>query len=152
MLHRLLKIIGLFAEYSLFYRALSQKRPIILRSLLIVITPYWMQSFDHVTFVAWLCVCHTYLSLVDHNRETQAYYAYIYVTHTRSCHTYMYVTHTQSCHTYTYVTHTQSCHVDPQRSHVRSTRFQDGMSIIHAYHTHEINSELYQNTHSHIHI
>ena len=29
-----------FAEYHLFYRALLQKRPIILRSLLIVATPY----------------------------------------------------------------------------------------------------------------
>ena len=29
-----------FAEYSLFYRALLQKRPIILRSLLLVATPY----------------------------------------------------------------------------------------------------------------
>ena len=29
-----------FAEYSLFYRALLQKRPIILRSLRIVATPY----------------------------------------------------------------------------------------------------------------
>jgi len=29
-----------FAEYSLFYRALLQKRPIILRSLLIVVAPY----------------------------------------------------------------------------------------------------------------
>jgi len=29
-----------FAEYSLFYRALLQKRPVILRSLLIVATPY----------------------------------------------------------------------------------------------------------------
>jgi len=29
-----------FAEYSLFYRALLQKRPMILRSLLIVATPY----------------------------------------------------------------------------------------------------------------
>jgi len=29
-----------FAEYTLFYRALLQKRPIILRSLLIVATPY----------------------------------------------------------------------------------------------------------------
>jgi len=37
---RLLKIIGLFAEYSLFYWALLQKRPMILRSLLIVATPY----------------------------------------------------------------------------------------------------------------
>jgi len=29
-----------FAEYRLFYRALLQKRPIILRSLLIVASPY----------------------------------------------------------------------------------------------------------------
>jgi len=29
-----------FAEYSLFYRALLQRRPVILRSLLIVATPY----------------------------------------------------------------------------------------------------------------
>jgi len=37
---RLLKITGSFAESSLFYRALLQKRPTILRSLLIVATPY----------------------------------------------------------------------------------------------------------------
>jgi len=36
---RLLKIIGLFCRISLFYWALLQKRPIILRSLLIVATP-----------------------------------------------------------------------------------------------------------------
>jgi len=35
---RILKIIDLFAEYSLFYRAFLQKRPIILRSLLFVAT------------------------------------------------------------------------------------------------------------------
>ena len=29
-----------FAEYGLFYRALLQKRPMILRSLIIVATPY----------------------------------------------------------------------------------------------------------------
>jgi len=34
-----LKLQVSFAEYSLFYRALLQKRPIILRSLLIVATP-----------------------------------------------------------------------------------------------------------------
>jgi len=35
-----------FAEHSLFYRALLQKRPIILRSLLIVATPYerWVRA------------------------------------------------------------------------------------------------------------
>jgi len=35
-----LKLQVSFAEYSLFYRALLQKRPILLRSLLIVATPY----------------------------------------------------------------------------------------------------------------
>ena len=37
---RPLKMMGLSCKYSLFYRALLQKRPIILRSLLIVATPY----------------------------------------------------------------------------------------------------------------
>ena len=35
-----LKLQVSFAEYHLFYRALLQKRPIILRSLLVVATPY----------------------------------------------------------------------------------------------------------------
>jgi len=35
-----LKLQVSFTEYRLFYRALLQKRPIILRSLLIVATPY----------------------------------------------------------------------------------------------------------------
>jgi len=39
-----LKWLVSFTEYNLFYRALLQKRPIILRSLLIVATPY-MNSF-----------------------------------------------------------------------------------------------------------
>jgi len=34
-----LKLQVSFAEYRLFYRALLQKRPVILRSLLIVATP-----------------------------------------------------------------------------------------------------------------
>ena len=38
-----------FAEYHLFYRALLQKRPIILRSLLIVATPY-LYSLTHNTY------------------------------------------------------------------------------------------------------
>ena len=40
----LLKIIGLFLEYRLFYRALLQTRPIILRGLLIAATPYVCQK------------------------------------------------------------------------------------------------------------
>jgi len=39
-----------FAEYRLFYRALVQKRPTILRSLLIVATPYHAQ-------VRFICAC-----------------------------------------------------------------------------------------------
>jgi len=35
-----LKVQVSFAEYRLFYRALWQKRPMILRSLLMVATPY----------------------------------------------------------------------------------------------------------------
>jgi len=50
-----------FAEYSLFYRALLQKRPMILGSLLIGATPYWWHAssssanleHDHVG-VKWL--------------------------------------------------------------------------------------------------
>ena len=42
-----------FAEYCLFYRALLQKRPIILRSLLIVATPY----LSCVCIYACVCVC-----------------------------------------------------------------------------------------------
>ena len=38
-----------FAEYSLFYRALLQKRPIILRCLLIVATPYMLKTLEQGT-------------------------------------------------------------------------------------------------------
>jgi len=44
-----LKIQVTFAKYSLFYKALSQKRPIILRSLLIVATPYPFAIIAHAT-------------------------------------------------------------------------------------------------------
>ena len=39
-----LKLLVSFAEYSLFYRALFEKWPIILRSLLIGATPYYIMS------------------------------------------------------------------------------------------------------------
>jgi len=50
---RPLKIMGIFCKYRLFNRALLQKRPIILRSLLSVATPYfshgWMEfELSHV--------------------------------------------------------------------------------------------------------
>jgi len=55
-----LKLQVSFAEYRLFYRALLQKRPIILWSLLIVATPYIIiQTYDvelhsrrHATYIA----------------------------------------------------------------------------------------------------
>jgi len=43
-----------FAEYSLFYRALLQKRPIILRSLLIVTTTY--QTLVFKSCVSFFCL------------------------------------------------------------------------------------------------
>ena len=46
-----LKLFVSFAEYSLFYRALFQKRPTIWRSLLIVATPY---QWDVSTDMVWL--------------------------------------------------------------------------------------------------
>jgi len=41
-----LKLQVSFAGYSLFYRALLKKRPIILRSLLIVATPYMCRTYQ----------------------------------------------------------------------------------------------------------
>ena len=40
------KILVSFAEYGLCYSALLQKRPIILRSLLVVATPYHSYPYD----------------------------------------------------------------------------------------------------------
>ena len=56
---RLLKFKGLFCRNSLFTRALLQKRPMILRSLLIVVTPYVrpLLTSDSVLPLVWLaCV------------------------------------------------------------------------------------------------
>jgi len=52
-----LKIYVSFAEYSLFYRALLQKRPIILRSLLIVVTPYYDSNLWRLTRNMCVRVC-----------------------------------------------------------------------------------------------
>jgi len=60
---RLLKLQVSFAEYRLFYRALLQKRPIILRSLLVIATPYEV------------CGC-TYLSKVRRKCGGARYLAY----------------------------------------------------------------------------
>jgi len=56
-----LKLYVSFAEYCLFYRALLQKRPIILRSLLIEATPY---QWDIGTIQS--CVTHTHKSWRTH--------------------------------------------------------------------------------------
>jgi len=92
-----------FAEYHLFYRALSQKRPIILRSLLIVATP-------HISYVEYetrtLCVfvakqptnthTHTHTSLHHPPDIRQGYHVSVCV-----CVAKMYTqTHTQT-QTYT---------------------------------------------------
>ena len=53
MISRLLKILGLCVEYRLFYRALLHKRPIILRRLLIVATPYNLAALAEITL--WAC-------------------------------------------------------------------------------------------------
>ena len=67
---RLLKIVGLFAEYSLFRRVLLQKRPVILRRLLIVATQHVNVStpVNCVRTTPYLCmsnrscnVTHTYI-------------------------------------------------------------------------------------------
>ena len=92
-----LKVQDSFAEYSLFYRGLLQKRTIILRSLLIVATPY-------------LCILtNTYTHLITHihasdgtgtNHSTRPAFSHthkIYIhTHT---HTHLYI----HAHTYTHI-------------------------------------------------
>ena len=58
------KLLVSFAEYSLFYRALFQKRPIILSSLLIVVAPYpWARELQ-------TCLHNDWFRLVCHGRHT----------------------------------------------------------------------------------
>jgi len=52
LIHRVTSYARTSAEYSLFHRALLQKRPIILRSLLIVATPY-EQVTPHISTHIW---------------------------------------------------------------------------------------------------
>ena len=75
---RLLKIIGVsFAEYHLFCRALLQKRPVILRSLLIEATPY-MSLAPYIYMYTYIYI-YIYLYMYT--------YIYIYI------HTHLYVCH-----------------------------------------------------------
>ena len=64
-----------FAEYTLFYRALLQKRPIVSRSLLIEATPYvhltsypsvciWPRIYRHSVYEAYL-LCHDVVCAFD---------------------------------------------------------------------------------------
>jgi len=52
-----LKSLVSFAEYRLFYRALLQKRPVILRSLLSVATPYEDIDLSDNCLLIFACVC-----------------------------------------------------------------------------------------------
>jgi len=119
-----------FAEYRLFYKALLQKRPIILRSLLIEGTPYmWLaKRMVHdlcVCVHVFTCVCQEFL----YSRVCVGVRVYIYEnTHIQiQTHTYKY-THTQTN------THTQwNTHIS---THLRT-------------HTH---THIHTRTHTHTHI
>jgi len=82
-----LKLYVSFAKYSLFYRALLQKRPIIFKSLVIVATPYWIKWPMPYTHTHAYTYTHTHV-------HTHVY------TYTRThVHAHMHI-HTHS-HTYT---------------------------------------------------
>ena len=67
-----LKLQVSFAEYRLFYRALLQKRPLLLRSLLIVATPclYGIVSEEDLSH----CMCLTHDWLTSHMRVSHVTY------------------------------------------------------------------------------
>ena len=80
-----LKIQVYFAEDSLFYRALLQKRPVILRSLLIVATPYFpiypltlYKWFQQVIQITWSI----FLQMGSHGTIG---FLHIYICTTRFC-------------------------------------------------------------------
>jgi len=134
-----LKLQVSFAEYSLFYRALLQKRPIILRSLLIVATPYHVDS--HVWFIAntrtrtshathWNQLYQQRMSPVTHMNESRHTHEWV-MSHTWMSH----VTHmNESCHTQARGTPTQKW----VKSHAE---------MIHVAHT--ITSHMNESRHTH---
>jgi len=97
-----LKLWVSFAEYSLYYRAFLQKRPIILRSLLSEVTPY-MYGVTPSTFTIQLC------------------YSIHYITPStftvRICNSIHYITPStftiQTCYSIHYMTHSTACSVFP---------------------------------------
>ena len=70
-----------FAEYRLLYRALLQKRPMILRSLLIVATPY-DQCYTTTQNMSHICI---YIYMYTHT------YIYIYVCVCTCIYIYIYI-------------------------------------------------------------
>ena len=69
-----LKLYVSFAEYHLFYRALLQKRPMILRSLLIVATPY-----DHLSMCIHMHIHTRFLYILDACIRVYASYICMYI-------------------------------------------------------------------------
>jgi len=79
-----IKLYVSFAEYSLFYRALLQKRPIILSILLTVATPYLLTSSSILRSSSCVYVCewvhiHIYLNASIYICVNICRYVYIYV-------------------------------------------------------------------------
>ena len=113
------------AENSLFYRALLQKRPIIVRSLLIVATPYPIACLRHVTRMnesshtyTWVMsgvrMCHvTYMNASCHTYECDM--SHIWMWHVSSmgapCYAHAWVmSHTnESCQLCEWTCHTNEC-------------------------------------------
>ena len=84
-----------FAEYHLFYRALLQKRPIILRSLLIVATPYLPcregKTWSPSRWVSLLTYCVSYNSSMCVTWLIHMFdmtYSYVWFCSARQDHTY----------------------------------------------------------------
>jgi len=63
---RLLKIIGLFAEYRLFNRVLLQKRPTILRGLLLVATTYAYDVYIYICIYKYIHILCSILVIFIH--------------------------------------------------------------------------------------
>ena len=92
---RILRLVGSlklwvsFAEYSLFYRALLQKRPLISRSLLIIATLYARCAYPPRLYMhAYICryriICITHTYTCSHYRTTFTLCMLIY-THIALC-------------------------------------------------------------------